>query len=151
MPKDAPKLVHDENPKDPARYERFVSNFGAYIPFAYHLGFELESFEKGHATLLYNPKDEHLNSLSMTHGGALMTLMDVTMASAARSVEPSHRVVTIEMKTTFFNPAQGALKAKGELLHKTRQMAFVQANVFDSEGVLCAQSTGTFRYVTPRV
>jgi uncharacterized protein (TIGR00369 family) len=87
----------------------------------------------------------------MTHGGALMTLMDVTMASAARSVEPTQRVVTIEMKTTFFNPAQGALKARGELIHKTRQMAFVQANVYDSEGTLCAQSTGTFRYVIPKI
>jgi len=151
MSKDAPKLVEDSNPKDPGRYERFVKSFGAYIPFAYHLGFELESIQEGQATLLYCPQEEHLNSLSMTHGGALMTLMDVTMASAARSVEPTQRVVTIEMKTSFFNPAQGVLKAKGELLHRTRQMAFVQANVYDSAGVLCAQSSGTFRYVIPKV
>jgi uncharacterized protein (TIGR00369 family) len=151
MVKHSPTLIVEDNPNDPERYARFVSSFGAYIPFAYHLGFELESFEPGHATLVYVPQDEHLNSLSMTHGGALMTLMDVTMASAARSVEPTQRVVTIEMKTTFFNPAQGALKARGELIHKTRQMAFVQANVYDSEGTLCAQSTGTFRYVTPKI
>jgi uncharacterized protein (TIGR00369 family) len=135
---------------DPERFARFVSSFGAFIPFAYQLGFELESSEHGAVTLLFSPKEEHLNSLHVTHGGAVMTLMDVAMASAARTLEPSQRMVTIEMKTSFFNPAQGALRVKAELLHRTRQMAFVQANLHDEEGVLCAHSTGTFRFVSPK-
>lgn len=144
-------LLEQEISKDSQRYARFLSDFGAHIPFAYHLGFELESSQFGKTTVVYVPRDDHLNSLGVTHGGALMTLLDVTMASAARSTEPKQRVVTIEMKTTFFNPAHGALKAKGELIHKTGQMAFVQANVYDSKEGLCAQATGSFRFVTPKV
>ena len=96
-----------------ADYERFVKDFGAFIPFAFYLGFELDRFEGGESVLSYTPTPDHFNSLEMTHGGALMTLMDVAMACAARSVAPTLRVVTIELKSTFFSPACGALQAKG--------------------------------------
>ena len=58
-------------------------SFGAYIPFVEHLGFEMEFFEDGQSELRYLPEESHLNSFNVTHGGALMTLLDVTMATAA--------------------------------------------------------------------
>jgi len=131
-------------------YERFLKEFGAFIPFAFYLGFELEKFEGGQSVLAYTPTEDHFNSHHVTHGGALMTLMDVSMACAARSVDPKFRVVTIEMKSTFFSPASGALHAKGQLLHRTQKMAYVEAKVYDANEALCAHATGTFRYVVPR-
>jgi uncharacterized protein (TIGR00369 family) len=83
-----------------------------------------------------------------------MTLLDVVMATAARSVEQDMGVVTIEMKTSFMRPAKvpagQALQAKGQLLHRTRSMAFTEGKVFDSDGQLCAHATGTFKYVARR-
>jgi uncharacterized protein (TIGR00369 family) len=80
-----------------------------------------------------------------------MTLLDVTMASAARSVSPEMGVVTIEMKTSFMRPAmpsdKGPLVAKGELMHRTATLAFTQASVFDARGHVCAHATGTFKYL----
>ncbi|MEP6791973.1 MAG: PaaI family thioesterase, partial [Ramlibacter sp.] len=58
--------------------------FGVDIPFVNHLGFGLVLFEGGNSQIDYEPKPEHLNSFGVTHGGALMTLLDVTMATAAR-------------------------------------------------------------------
>jgi uncharacterized protein (TIGR00369 family) len=83
-------------------------NFGAEIPFVTHLGFALEAFDGGESTIVYTPLPEHLNSFAVTHGGAIMTLLDVTMATAARSVQKDMGVVTIEMKTSFMQPAPGA-------------------------------------------
>ena len=80
--------------------------FGAKIPFVDHLGFSLEKFEGGESELLFAPRPEHLNSFDVTHGGAVMTFLDVIMATAARSVDPDMGVVTIEMKTTFMRPAK---------------------------------------------
>jgi uncharacterized protein (TIGR00369 family) len=77
-----------------------------------------------------------------------MTLMDVSMAFAARSVQPEIGVVTIEMKTSFMRPAVGPLTAKGELVHRTATLAFTQATVRDAQGRACAQATGTFKYLT---
>jgi len=121
--------------------------FGVEIPFVEHLGFELNQFADGHSEITYTARAEHLNSFSVTHGGAIMTLMDVSMATAARSKVPEMGVVTIEMKTSFMQPAIGPLVAKGELMHRTATMAFTQSTVFDAAGRKCAHATGTFKFV----
>ena len=125
-------------------------NFGADIPFVTHLGFALELFEGGTSAIGYTPLPEHLNSFAVTHGGAIMTLLDVTMATAARSVQKDMGVVTIEMKTSFMQPAPGdgsRLTAKGRLMHRTATLAFTEATLFDAQGKACAHATGTFKYV----
>ncbi len=122
-------------------------NFGVAIPFVAHLGFELTLFEGGRSELVFEPRPEHLNSFAVTHGGALMTLLDVAMAVAARSVQKEMGAVTIEMKTSFMQPARGRLIARGHLLHRTATMAFTEATVFDADDKACAHATGTFKFV----
>ena len=120
---------------------------GASIPFVEHLGFEMVCFEDGESELRYTPEPEHLNSFGVTHGGALMTFLDVTLATAARSVDKTMGIVTIEMKTSFMQPAKGTLTGRGKLMHRTRSTAFTEGWVYDDQGRLCAHATGTFRYV----
>lgn len=122
-------------------------SFGAYIPFVDHLGFEMVFFDDGESELRYTPEPEHMNSFNVTHGGAVMTLLDVALATAARSVDKGMGVVTIEMKTSFMQPARGTLTSKGRLMHRTGSMAFCEGSVFDSEGHVCAHATATFKYV----
>ncbi len=126
-----------------------AEGFGVDIPFVALLGFELTAFADGRSQIQFAPRPEHLNSFAVTHGGALMTLLDVTMAAAARSVAPDMGVVTIEMKTSFMQPAlpTGTLVAQGELMHRSATMAFTQATVLDATGKACAHATGTFKYV----
>ena len=79
-----------------------------------------------------------------------MTLMDVTLAAAARSVQVDMGVVTIEMKTSFMRPSPGdgsRLTGKGRLIHRTATLAFTEATLFDAQGNACAHATGTFKYV----
>ena len=121
--------------------------FGVHVPFIEHLGFTLERFEAGESELRYTARPEHLNSFSVTHGGACMALLDVAMAAAARSVQPDMGVVTIEMKTSFMQPATGPLVAKGRLMHRSATMAFTEATIFDAKGRACTHATGTFKYV----
>lgn len=121
--------------------------FGANIPFVHHLGFELTVFDGGSSEIEYEPRPEHQNSFGVAHGGACMTLLDVSMATAARSVEKGMGVVTIEMKTTFMQPARGKLTGKGRLMHRSASLAFTEATIFDSAGRACAHATGTFKYV----
>ncbi len=124
--------------------------FSVRIPFVELLGFELHRFEGGEAEITFNPAPDHLNSFDVVHGGASMTLLDVVMAHAARSVEPAMGCVTIEMKTSFMRAAQGPLTARGKLLHRTATMAFTEGSVFNAAGQLCAHATGTFKFV-PRL
>ena len=121
--------------------------FGVEIPFVSLLGFELIEFDGGHSEIHYEAKPEHCNSFNVTHGGACMTLLDVAMAVAARSVDKEMGVVTIEMKTSFMQPARGMLSGKGRLMHRSATMAFTEATIYDSAGHACAHATGTFKYV----
>jgi uncharacterized protein (TIGR00369 family) len=126
--------------------------FPIRIPFVEQLGLELHGFGDGKAELRVDLAEAHLNSWEVAHGGVLMTMLDVAMAQAARSVnrlDPAGGpgVATIEMKSTFMRPAEGELRACGKVLHKTSTLAFCEASVFDGEGHLCAHATGTFKYL----
>jgi uncharacterized protein (TIGR00369 family) len=132
--------------------------FKVHIPFVEHLGFELLRFEDGEAEIALTPRDEHLNSWNVLHGGVTMTLLDVAMAHAARSAgvsasgsaknTPDPRgVVTIEMKTSFMRPGVGPVVAHGKLLTQTPTMAFCEGTLVDAAGARVAHATGTFKYL----
>jgi acyl-coenzyme A thioesterase PaaI-like protein len=146
--------------------------FPLRIPFVEQLGFELWGFGGGQAEVRMDIAETHLNSWEVAHGGVLMTLLDVAMAHAARSsgvpmdtarssgvsAEAARSllqdgaalgpgVVTVEMKTSFMRPAEGQLRAAGQLLHRTATLAFCEGRVFDEAGALCAHATATFKYL----
>ncbi|MBT9493965.1 MAG: PaaI family thioesterase [Paucibacter sp.] len=126
--------------------------FPVHIPFVEQLGFELHSMGDGQAELRVDLAEGHMNSWEVAHGGVLMTLLDVAMAHAARSIHRDNAgfgpgVVTIEMKTSFMRPGEGELRAVGKLLHRTATLAFCEGSVFGEGGNLCAHATATFKYL----
>jgi uncharacterized protein (TIGR00369 family) len=132
--------------------------FPIHIPFVEELGLELHAFGAGAAEIQVDLATAHLNSFAVAHGGVLMTMLDVAMAHAARSVDVQPGtdprdaqgvpgVVTIEMKTSFMRPSQGRLRATAQLLHRTSTMAFCEGSVFDAKGQRCAHATATFKYM----
>lgn len=126
--------------------------FTSHIPFVHLLGMEMVRMGDGEAELALDLRPELTNSFGVAHGGVEMTLLDVAMAQAARSVHADRPdfgpgVVTIEMKTMFTRPGEGRLRAIGRLLHRTGTMAFCEASVLDGQERLCAHATGTFKYL----
>lgn len=122
------------------------------VPFADHIGLELVRMEGGHAEITVAMKPELLNTWQVAHGGVTMTLLDVTMAHAARSLnmkgnDKGPGVVTVEMKTTFMRPGEGDLHCKARVLHRSSTMAYTEGSVYTASGLLCAHATGTFKYL----
>lgn len=129
-----------------------MMNFPVHIPFIESLGFELLRFEAGEAEIGVNVVETQLNSFGVAHGGLCMTLLDVAMSHAARSLNRAQPdggpgVVTVEMKTTFMRPGEWRLRAVGRVLHASSTLVFTQGDVFNSSGALCAHATGTFKYL----
>ena len=127
-------------------------NFPVHIPFVEALGLELWGLSEGHAELRVDLAEAHLNSWEVAHSGVLMTMLDVAMAHAARSVNVKGDdfgpgVVTIEMKTSFMRAAEGELRAVAKLLHCTTTLAFTEGSVFNGQGQICAHATATFKYL----
>jgi uncharacterized protein (TIGR00369 family) len=130
-----------------------VIPFRTPIPFVDLLGMELLAFDTDRAEIALVVKDEFTNSWGVAHGGLTMTLLDVTMAHAARSPaaeggEPSGvGVVTIEMKTSFLRPGQGRLVAEGRRLLRTASLAFCEGTVRGADGQIVGHATGTFKFL----
>ena len=120
------------------------------IPFVKDLGIEIVSAENGRAIVALDLAPRHLNSWSVAHGGVLMTLLDLAMAAAGRSLDPAAGGgVTVEMKTSFVQPANAGtrLLASAHAFHRSNTMAFCDGEVRDTDERLIAKAMGTFKYL----
>ena len=120
------------------------------IPFIKDLGVEFVSADNGRAVVALDLAPRHLNSWSVAHGGVLMTLLDVAMAVAGRSLDPgAGGGVTLEMKTSFLQPANAGTRviASAQAFHRTNTLAFCEGEVRDTDQRLIAKAMGTFKYL----
>lgn len=124
--------------------------FPVDIPFLHDLGVEFLGMGEGEAQVALNLLPRHMNSWQVTHGGITMTLLDVVMSMAGRSLDPHARGgVTVEMKTSFLQPAGkpgSRIIAKGKSFHRSTTMSFCEGEVW-CDGKLVAKAMGTFKYL----
>ena len=118
------------------------------VPFRRLLGMRRVYSEAGRARLQLPARDELGNVIGAVHGGAVFTLLDVVMASAAVSACNFQRTaVTLNLDSSFLAPGRGLLTADGELLHEADGVAWCQASVSDEAGQIVARAQGSFRYL----
>lgn len=117
-------------------------------PFLKELGIEVVSMAQGQAEVALNLRADHMNSWQVMHGGVVMTLLDVCMARAARSLDPeSSGAATIEMKTSFFQPGGQVncrIQAKGRVLHRSKTLFYCEGEIWN-QGQLVAKAMGTLK------
>ncbi len=125
-------------------------DFPVEIPFLKQLGVEFLGMADGRAQVALNLQPAHMNSWQVTHGGVVMTLLDVVMSLAGRSLDPESRAgVTVEMKTSFLQPAGrpgSRVVATGHAFHRSTTMCFCEAELHDGDK-LVAKAMGTFKYL----
>jgi uncharacterized protein (TIGR00369 family) len=120
------------------------------IPFLIDMGVEFLGMENGHATLSLDLQPRHMNSWHVTHGGVTMTLLDVAMSMAGRSLNPRAQAgVTVDMQTSFLQPGGvvgSRLIAKGKAYHRSTTMCFCEGEVWHGDK-LVAKAMATFKYL----
>ena len=125
----------------------FAREYQKRIPFVNHLGIVTDSLGEGQARLSL-PIEPHLtNSLGTVHGGVIMSLLDVALCTAARTLHPeSIGVITIDMSTTFIGGGSGPrLVADARVMKDARTMSFVEAEAKNEDGSLVAKAIATVR------
>jgi uncharacterized protein (TIGR00369 family) len=125
----------------------FAREYQKKIPFLTHLRILTETLGKGTAQLSL-PVEPHLtNSLGTVHGGVIMSLLDVALCTAARTLHPeSLGVITINMSTSFIGAGSGAkLLADARVLKDGKSMSFVEAEAKNEDGAIVAKAIGTVR------
>jgi len=126
---------------------QFAREYQKKIPFLSHLKIVTEELGKGSA-LLSLPVESHLtNSLGTVHGGVIMSLLDVALCTAARTLHPeSSGVITINLSTSFIGAGSGArLLAEARVLKDGRSMSFVEGEAKNADGSLVAKAIATVR------
>lgn len=120
---------------------------GITIPFADHVGLELEHCKDGAARLSVALEPSLLNSWQVAHGGVVMTLLDVALSMAGRSTDPQAAgAATVDLNVSFIAPGSGRrLIAEGRVLRAGRSLAFCEGEAHDENGVLVAKAMGTFK------
>jgi uncharacterized protein (TIGR00369 family) len=125
----------------------FTRDYQKRIPFITHLKITTDALGEGTARLSL-PIEPHLtNSLGTAHGGVILSLLDVALCTAARTLHPdSLGVITIDLSTSFIGGASGArLFAEARVLKDGRTMSFVEAEAKNEDGALVAKAIATVR------
>jgi acyl-CoA thioesterase len=120
------------------------------VPFINDLGIDFIDAPPGAGCVALDLQPRHLNSWKVAHGGVIMTMLDVAMAIAGRSLDPEARGgVTVEMKTSFLQPGPAGtrLVATGKAFHRSTTMSFCEGEVRDSDDRLIAKAIGTFKTI----
>jgi uncharacterized protein (TIGR00369 family) len=125
----------------------FTRDYQDRIPFVAHLGLSTEALGEGTARLSMPLPQHFTNSLGTAHGGVILSLLDVALCTAARTLHPdSTGVVTIDMSTSFVGGGSGdRLIAEARVLKDGRSMTFVEAEAKNADGSLVAKAIGTVR------
>lgn len=120
--------------------------FGLRVPFLELLGVKAEQAGGGTSRISVELRPELLNSFEVSHGGVVMTLLDVAMAVAARaSREHGGGVMTVDMSLSFIRAAKGRIVAEGRVLRGGGSLFFCEGEARDASGELVAKSLGTFK------
>jgi len=126
---------------------QYTREYQKKIPFLSHLKILTEELGQGSAKLSL-PVEKHLtNSMGTVHGGVIMSLLDIALCTAARTLHPgSIGAITIDMSTSFIDGGTGAkLLAEARVLKDGRSMSFVEAEARNEDGSLVAKAIATVR------
>jgi len=113
------------------------------------VGAGLFEAEEGRAVVRMRAESRHLNPGGTVHGGAISTLVDVSMAEALNTTvaEEDERPVTVEIKVNYMAPANpGIITSTARVRKGGKRVTVVEAEVVqeqDKEVVALAMGTYT--------
>ncbi len=83
----------------------------------------------------------HCNRHGIVHGGLMMTMIDLTMVVTAKAHE-TEQLVTVSLNSEFIAAGQTGeiVEAEGEIVRRTRSLAFVRGRVFVGDRTLLTAS-----------
>jgi uncharacterized protein (TIGR00369 family) len=122
-------------------------SFPIRIPFTEHLGIRLVEMTREHAVVSLEKRPELLNSWGATHGGVIMTMLDLVMSWAVRGhYELGGGVLTVDLSVGFMRASYGdKVLAEGRVLHGGKSTAFCEGEARDERSQLLAKAIGTFK------
>lgn len=110
------------------------------------IGLHFTEMEKGFCRTELMITDFHLNPYGTLHGGVVYSLADTGMGGALSTLlEDDEQCATIEIKINYLKSMRsGRLVCETRVIHKGKNIAFLESVVKNPEDKLVATATGTF-------
>lgn len=100
--------------------------------------------EKDVCRITFPVTDLVRNPQGSLHGGAMATVMDISMGHLVKKVAGPG--ATIEIKVQYMRPVvSGIATCEGRFLRRGRQLSFMESQIFDADGKLAAHATATWK------
>ncbi len=132
--------------------EEFYKERVNAFPFVKMMGMRLLSAAEGRSVMECRVRPILKNSAGTLHGGVMGALVDMSVATALRSVMPlSSRMTTVEYKVNFLKPVgAGTVTALGVILRLGRTIAVGSTEVRNAGGELVAFGSATYYILNVR-
>jgi len=103
----------------------------------------------GRVTIEFEGQGFPTHVLGHVAGGFIAAMLDVTTSLApATTYEPNEYGPSLELKVNFIRAAQvGKFRGIGRTLHRTKSIAFTEAELRDEAGELIATASSTLRII----
>lgn len=126
--------------------ERTVKDRINRFPFVKMMGMRLVSCTGGKSVMRCRVRQALKNSGGTLHGGVLGTLVDMSVATALRSVLPlSSRMTTVEYKVNLLKPvSEGVVTAHGSVIRLGKTIAVGSTEIRNDAGDPVAFGSATF-------
>jgi uncharacterized protein (TIGR00369 family) len=118
-------------------------------PFYRYLGMRIVKIGEGFSEVHIDLSPEFKNIWGTIHGGVAASLLDTTCGSSLYSaLEKNEGAVTIDLRVNFIAGGKvGKMIGKGQFVHRTRTLAWSQADAFNSEGHLIARAQAIHKVI----
>jgi acyl-CoA thioesterase len=122
------------------------------FPFVRMMGMRLLSCSGGKSVMRCRVRQILRNSGGTLHGGVLGTLVDMSVATALRSVLPlSSRMTTVEYKVNLLKPvSEGTVTAHGSVIRLGKTIAVGSTEIRNDDGEPVAFGSATFYILNRR-
>jgi uncharacterized protein (TIGR00369 family) len=136
---------------DAAKSSAVAAQWLSHAPFYDHLGLQVVSIGDGSASLLLSPSTDLGNSKGDLHGGAIASMMDITLSQAVRSAYPSGiNVSTISMTVNYLAPSQGNALSHAQVIRAGHSIAYAEGDVKNEAGDIVCRVSGSYRIIRPK-
>jgi uncharacterized protein (TIGR00369 family) len=130
--------------------ETFYKDRVNAFPFIRLMGMRLLSAQDGKSVMECRIRPAVRNTSGTLHGGVMGALVDMSVATALRSVMPlSAKMTTVEYKVNFLKPvAEGKVTAYGAILRLGRTIAVGATEIKNDGGEAVAFGSATFYIIS---
>ena len=104
-------------------------------------------------TFEFNPTTDLCHSVDVVQGGFTTAMLDAAMSHAifAESGDSVVGLSSLEIKTSFLDVTRaGKLRAIGKVMKTSYKTAFLEAHLYNADGVLTATASSVAKLVRPK-